>query len=486
MQLNETKIDMSKIYFHGSSEARVAKLEAPSYEHPFYVTTDLHYAMAFCTKDSSSTGEWKGHSKKYTPYSQNFVYAVTLKTDCNVFDFRDKKSSEFKKFYDVIDKDIVDWVLDSNETYDRNDIYEFIVQLNVDVFGPLDEDKTYDEYCERRYTISGKLVHPEIRVMSRKLYNKCQKFIEKYGFQNAYRELDIHEIMAPLLKKLNQLGFQGICTSEHDINEEFLAKVTTEYAIGIFDVNGLDILSLVPMKYEWLKKVNPSYLEDKTSSTAYEKIKQFIQLYKRIAVKQNLQESSIDLRHIWYFGNNRSKNLRIAKPAWYKPFFLTTSYEYAQDYADYGVYKIQLADQQKLNILDFNNTNEARKLNWPEIVVKTIQAGKSDLNSIAYDLYVLAYGERKKKPTWIEDTEEWILAAYYFRDKSLGVLDYAASGSVWGSEEDHVFLMQMWKDIHDAGFDGFMHIEFGQKVLALFDLRCIGKISPKPIGSPAK
>ena len=42
----------------------------------------------------------------------------------------------------------------------------------------------------------------------------------------------------------------------------------------------------------------------------------------------------------------------------------------------------------------------------------------------------------------------------------------------------------MWKDIHDAGFDGFMHHEFGQKVLALFDLRCIGKISAEPIGKP--
>ena len=127
MQLNETKIDISKIYFHGSSESRVTQLEAPSYEHPFYVTTDLHYAMAFCTKDSSSTGEWKDKTKTYTPYSQNFVYVVTLKSDCNVFDFRDKKSSEFKKFYDVIDKDIVDWVLDSSEKYDRDDIYEFIV-----------------------------------------------------------------------------------------------------------------------------------------------------------------------------------------------------------------------------------------------------------------------------------------------------------------------------------------------------------------------
>ena len=195
----------------------------------------------------------------------------------------------------------------------------------------------------------------------------------------------------------------------------------------------------------------------------------------------SLDESQIDASRIWYFGNNRSKNLRIVKPAWYKPFFLTTSYEYAKDYADYGVYKIELASQRSLSILDFNDANEVRKLNWPEIVVKTIQAGKNDLNSIAYDLYILAYGEGKKQPTWLEDSEEWRLAAYYFRDKSLGILDYAAPGSVWGSEEDHAFLMQMWKDIHDAGFNGFMHVEFGQKVLALFDLRCIGKISAKPI-----
>ena len=53
------KVDSRKIWFHGSSEARVTQLDAPSFEHPFYVTSDLHYAMAFCTKSSSSTGEWK-------------------------------------------------------------------------------------------------------------------------------------------------------------------------------------------------------------------------------------------------------------------------------------------------------------------------------------------------------------------------------------------------------------------------------------------
>ena len=39
----------------------------------------------------------------------------------------------------------------------------------------------------------------------------------------------------------------------------------------------------------------------------------------------------------------------------------------------------------------------------------------------------------------------------------------------------------MWKDIHDAGFDGFTHVEFGKKILALFDFKCMDKISIKPV-----
>ena len=66
--LNEKEVDISKIYFHGSSEAKVDRLEAPSYEHPFYVTSDLHYAMAFCTKNCSNTGDWNV-KKTFTPSS---------------------------------------------------------------------------------------------------------------------------------------------------------------------------------------------------------------------------------------------------------------------------------------------------------------------------------------------------------------------------------------------------------------------------------
>lgn len=88
--------------------------------------------------------------------------------------------------------------------------------------------------------------------------------------------------MVPILKKLNKIGFQGVLTKEHDYNNEVdwiritPAKVTTDYAIGIFDKSGLDIVGLVPIRYKWLKKINPDYWYNSTSETASQKIKRFI------------------------------------------------------------------------------------------------------------------------------------------------------------------------------------------------------------------
>ena len=71
---------------------------------------------------------------------------------------------------------------------------------------------------------------------------------------------------------------------------------------------------------------------------------------------------------------------------------MTTSYEYAEEYSDYGVYKIELENEKDLNILDFNSKSEVRKLGWPDVLLRKIQAGENDLNSIAYDMYILAFG----------------------------------------------------------------------------------------------
>lgn len=192
-----------------------------------------------------------------------------------------------------------------------------------------------------------------------------------------------------------------------------------------------------------------------------------------------MNESSLDKKSNWYFGNNRAKNLRLSPPKWDAPFFLTTSYEYAEDYSDYGVYKIELANQRDFNILDFNNEKEVQKLGWPEVLVDKILEGRNDLNSLAYDLYLLANG-RADDLMYIENTDEWLDAAIWFQDRSEDIFKLVKSKGIWGSEKDHQFLLQMWKDIYDAGFDGFTHQEFGHKILALFDLKYIDKISVKP------
>ena len=476
--LNETKIDQSKVYFHGSSEARVNQLKAPSTRHPFYVTPDLHYAMAFCTKDDSQTGDYEDEDKIYTPASQNFVYCVSLKPTCKAFDFRDHNSTEFKKLYKVIDQELVEWVVKRNSrSFDMSDIFEFVAALQGSVVKLVDMSRAnYFEYT--------KLFGDEPELMSPKLFSKACAFCKNNGLYETWADFSIHQTMAPILEGLQKQGFHAILTRETDFNDEDptkpSAKVSTSYALGIFDKAGIDLVSLVPLRYNWLKRINPTYLQDKTEASAGEKIERFIKLYKKITEPKNIDESQLEAEEQWYFGNNRSKNLKVVKPSWDAPFFLTTSYEYADDYSDYGVYKIELVDRRDLNILDFNNEEEVQKLGWPEVLVDKIIEGRSDLNSLAYDLYLLTNGSTDSL-MYIEDTDEWLDTAIWFQDRSEDIFKLVRSKDIWGSEKDHQFLLQMWKDIYDAGFAGFTYQEFRHKILAFFDLKCIEKISIKPV-----
>ncbi len=476
--LDETKIDQSKVYFHGSSEARVNQLKAPSTRHPFYVTPDLHYAMAFCTKDDSQTGDYEDEDKIYTPASQNFVYCVSLKPTCRAFDFRDHNSTEFKKLYKVVDQELVEWVVKRNSrSFDMSDIFEFVAALQGSIVKLVDMSRAnYLEYTR----LFG--VEPEL--MTPKLFSKACAFCKNNGLYETWGGFSIHQTMAPILEGLQKQGFHAILTRETDFNDEDptkpSAKVSTSYALGIFDRAGIDLVSLVPLRYNWLKRINPTYLQDKTEASAGEKIERFIKLYKRITEPKNLEETAVEAEETWYFGNNRSKNLKIAKPSWDAPFFLTTSYEYAEDYSDYGIYKIELANQRDLNILDFSNEEEVQKLGWPEVLIDKILEGENDLNSLAYDLYLLANGSTDGL-MYIQDTDEWLDVAIWFQDRSEDIFKLVKSKGIWGSEKDHQFLLQMWKDIYDAGFAGFTHQEFGHKILALFDLKCIEKISTSPV-----
>lgn len=195
-----------------------------------------------------------------------------------------------------------------------------------------------------------------------------------------------------------------------------------------------------------------------------------------------INESQINLKNKWYFGNNRSKNLHVSPPKWYAPFFLTTDYKYAEEYSDYGVYEIILKNEVKSKILDFNNDIDVKNLNWHQKLIDEIRKGKSDLNALAYDLYIIL-GLTGGQLWRLTHGPTWTTIARDFNSRSIGIEKLIPANSPWGKEKDHRFVLQMWKDIYDAGFDGFTHTEFGHTILAIFNFNCINKISIQPVNN---
>lgn len=314
--IEEKLVDQTKIWFHGSSESKVDKLDAPSFLHPFYITSDLHYAMAFCTKTSSNTGEYQ-QKKTYTPPDKNYVYVVTVDPKCNVLDFRDHSTEEFKKLFTIIDKDVYDWLRNfsaksgkEGTTIDFQDIYEFCIALQCYLMQRIDmSDANYLKYCKK---FSG---DKDIIELTPKTFLKACKFIKSNGLFKKYNSFDIHQVMTVILKALSKKGFHGVLTQEHDFNDEpSLSRnpsklVTTSNAIGIFDKDGLDLLSIVPLKYSWLKKINPTYLEDKTSASAYQKVRTFIQKYKSFVQRLN-QKKQKDITQKQPIAENKQTYLK--------------------------------------------------------------------------------------------------------------------------------------------------------------------------------
>lgn len=185
-------------------------------------------------------------------------------------------------------------------------------------------------------------------------------------------------------------------------------------------------------------------------------------------------ESKIDVNKVWYLGNNQGPNLKLMKPDWSKPLFLTTDIDYAATYSDYGIWKVTLDKSVLNNILDFKNRSDVKKLNWPKLLIDKINKGDSDLNSIARDLYAMINGESDLYQ--IEDTPEWAAVAAEF-DTKIEDSTYVCKKSHWNDEPDYKVLIQMWHDIYEAKFDGFTHYEFGHDIIALFNIEYIDKIS---------
>lgn len=88
-----------------------------------------------------------------------------------------------------------------------------------------------------------------------------------------------------------------------------------------------------------------------------------------------------------------------------------------------------------------------------------------------------------EKLQYISDTPEWRNAATMFNEKTRRPIS-GVPRSHWQDEPDYKFLLCMWRDIHEAGFSGFTHVEFGHQVLALFSIDAIDKISATKVTRP--
>ena len=108
--LQESSPLTNYMYFHGTARENF-KLEKPSFEHPFYVTADVHYAMAFSTKTHSSTdNNEEGENDRdfeiefRETNDNNYIYIVSLKPEAKLIDFRDPGSEEYNKVVNLFSK----------------------------------------------------------------------------------------------------------------------------------------------------------------------------------------------------------------------------------------------------------------------------------------------------------------------------------------------------------------------------------------------
>ena len=108
-QISESAIDKKQIFYHGSAKEKMSKFDAPSFTHPFYVTADPEYALAFATKRHSSTGhDAEGTKIEFAKTDANtYVYIMTLNDKSKFVDIRRYDSNEFKEVLNLLPNGIV-------------------------------------------------------------------------------------------------------------------------------------------------------------------------------------------------------------------------------------------------------------------------------------------------------------------------------------------------------------------------------------------
>lgn len=244
--LSEDSIDTQKVYFHGSKSAKKTAIDKPSCRYPFYITSDLHYAMAFATKGFSSVG-----GNRHIDYgSSGYVYVISINSRAKVYDFRRDSSSGFPVFSKIFPKNLIEVVMQNFDS-PPTDIYDFS-QAMLSYFWPIRANEPVSR-CSSEFK------------------QHMDEFISYYDANNLDDYIDdegeCHSFMEFIFEKLDDLNYDGIITSEQDLNLDTNTKTTTDYAIGLWNAAGFSI-SGAPLKYSLCKKINPTFIDNYTSESA--------------------------------------------------------------------------------------------------------------------------------------------------------------------------------------------------------------------------
>ena len=272
MRLEESSIDPTKLYFHGTS-GKIEKLKAPSAEKPFFVCSDIDYAYAY-----SKAGQLNGRTtftiKQESPGN---VYVIAIDDQkTNAFDAL--KETDVNKLSKRYPKYLIDslnakkWSIWSIFSYINSylhayyrkgyrDVKTFVADLVELGFKDFFETKLFEEGLEF-------------------LTKEYEKEYKKIFAKGRDKWDTLFDLITLFNTHLQELGWNAFINREtvSKVKVEADDKIVTYGAVGLFDKDCLKSGIPIPLDPEDVKEALKNI--DAKVKEPTQKLKQFVKSYK--------------------------------------------------------------------------------------------------------------------------------------------------------------------------------------------------------------
>lgn len=248
--ISESKVPTDKLFFHGSRlNSKLLKLNPPTVENIFFVTSDLDYADMYAFDETNGSN----------------IYVVTLNKDANIFEPWNRSDREKLDYPDEV-KELLAFENHYGNPIDVfNTLNELVIMSKNFKKLNMDPHKVYS-YISDIY--NDNYEEKEKMIME----FESAKFFEK-KIPGIFEKSKAAEILrTEFCKDLKKSGFQMYCTQEltrsknankikrygdrnysDDKDRSYtIAKSNTCY--GLFDVSALDSLYPIPLSKDIVEK----------------------------------------------------------------------------------------------------------------------------------------------------------------------------------------------------------------------------------------